>query len=270
MNAITPLRFRADGSTLVTEPEDQLAALQAELVRRDRDGARLKADLAEKELLLAELGHRAGNNLQAIIALIRLTARTIADSETRSRVEDLAERVAKIGLIQHLLGEAGHGRGADARFLGELAEAVRATYGADNVELAVAIEPLTLKPSTAVAVGLLVNEAMSNAFKHAFAGVEQPRLELSLRVSGALAELAIQDNGSGPGSAREGSMGVQLMGTLARQLHGTMAIQARGGTRVVVTVPLRTLVTHRKPSRPARRTMPPLGPDRALSAAKSR
>ena len=110
MNAIAPLRFQADGSAPLTEPADEVTALRAELARRGRDAARLEAELAEKELLLADLGHRAGNNLQAIIALIRLTARTIADPETRSRVEDLAERVAKIGLIQHLLGEAGHGR----------------------------------------------------------------------------------------------------------------------------------------------------------------
>ena len=270
MNAITPLRFRSGGSAALTDPSDHLAVLQAELSRRKRKAARLEAELAGKELLLAELGHRAGNNLQAIIALIRITARAVPDPEIRRRVEDLAERVAKIGLIQQLLGDASHGPGAEAGFLRELAEAVRATYGADDVELAIAIEPLRLKPAAAVALGLFVNEALSNAFKHAFTGVAQPRIEVSLRTVGEAAELVVQDNGRGLGPAREGSMGIQLMNTLSRQLHGTASIEARAGARVAVTAPLRMLVTDRKPSRPAGGTLPPLGPERAFSDVQSR
>ena len=257
----------ARGTTLVSGPEDDLVALRARLAEREREVARLEAALAENELLLSELGHRAGNNLQAIIALIRFAARAIPDPDSRRRVEELAERVAKIGLIQRLLAEAGHKPGIEADFLGEIAEAVRATYGADEVELRLALEPVALKPSAAVALGLLVNEAMSNAFKHAVAGVDRPRIDLSLRTTEGAVELVVQDNGPGPGPAREGSMGLQLMQTLARQMQGTIAIENRFGTRVLVSVPLKAVASRQAASAPVPDTMPPLAPDPSLSAA---
>ena len=219
--------------------------------------------LAEKELLLAELGHRAGNNLQAIIALIRFASRTITDPDTRSRVDELAERVAKIGLIQRLLGEAGQRQGVDAGFLGELAEAVRATYGADGVELALAIEPILLKPNPAVALGLLVNEAMSNAFKHAFASTEQPRITVTLRRARDGAELVVEDNGGGLGPGRDGSMGLQLMQTLARQIRGEIAIEVPRGTRVTVAVPAAALAFPEAAPSPDPETLAPLVPGSA-------
>jgi len=222
---------------------DDVSVLQTRLAQRDREVARLRAALEEKELLLAELGHRAGNNLQAIIALIRIVARTIADPRIRRRVDDLGERVAKIGVIQRLLSDAAQSRGAAAHFLGELAVAAWATYGADHVAIETAIEPIRLKPSAAVALGLLLNEAVSNSFKHAFAATEQPRIVIGFQRMGTKARLVVQDNGSGPGPGRDGSMGVQLMQTLARQLRGDLALEEDHGTRLLVTIPMAALTS---------------------------
>jgi two-component sensor histidine kinase len=197
----------------------------------------LRAAVAEKEVLYRELAHRVKNHFQLIVSLVVLETRE-SDSAAAKLAQRMISRIRMLAAVYDRMGQADVGGRIGAKaFL----EEVVGPYRTASVAVCVfAPDGLTLDPDQAGPLGMLVNEAVNNSYKHAFPG-RSGRIEATLRSgpSGRL-ELRIADNGVGfAHHPRPGSQGLQLMRLLARQLGGEIDASNRpeGGAQVTVDLP---------------------------------
>ncbi|MCV2360961.1 PAS domain S-box protein [Paucibacter sp. TC2R-5] len=195
----------------------------------------LELSLQEKVGLLNEVHHRVKNNLQVITSLLRLEATRSEQLETRAVLGEMQARIRSMALLHESLYRSGIFASVDfASYLQQLAtQAVRAQVGDVAVKLTLQLRPLTMSLDQAAPIGLLVNELISNSFKHAFPAGRGGELKIELK---ALDEaerqwcLRVSDNGVGLGDAAEfearcaRSLGMQLVFDLARQLGATLSI----------------------------------------------
>jgi two-component sensor histidine kinase len=246
--AAAPIEFQELAHTL---------ARMAGRVRRRED--ELRASLAEKDLLLREVHHRVKNNLQIVTSLLNLSAQRLQAPQARDAVRQAQMRVAAMTLVHRKLYETDDIREIDlASFLedlcGMLEEVNDGHRGA--VQVLVEAEPTNVAPDQAIPLALLVTEAVSNAFKHAFPADRPGRIEVRLGNGELGARLSIADDGIGlAGGDRSGGMGVTLMRMLAKQVGGTLRLVEGGGTRLEVDFPLTPPApTKPRPAAPAQPT----------------
>ena len=197
-------------------------------------------ELAKKELLLREIHHRVKNNLQVVSSLLYLQSQQVGDPRLAGILDENRQRIRSIALIHEKLyqsAEPGEVRFAD--YLRDLANNLLIAYGASasHVRLELAVdEGEVLGLDTAILLGLLINELVSNALKHAFAGGAGGVIRIALEAtSPENLRLEVSDNGTGlplefdPAASR--SMGLMLVQLFARQLEAAMQIQRGGGTK---------------------------------------
>jgi two-component sensor histidine kinase/PAS domain-containing protein len=228
---------------------EQLRLLNAELEGRVAERTlELSNSLKERELLLQEMHHRVKNNLQVISSLIRMQARQVEHEPSRAALEECQSRVEAIALIHEQLYRASNFASVPfSEYANNLAHAVlRATdTSPSNIQLDVEATAVTLPIDKAIPCGLILNELMTNALKHAFP--DQRRGTVKVRLSsGADADvvLSVSDDGVGLGTdfqtRRSASLGVQLVLTLVEQLDGRLEIVQQGGTCFSVRFPAPT------------------------------
>jgi two-component sensor histidine kinase len=211
--------------------------VEAEVARRTEE---LRAALARSEALLQDLDHRAKNNLQTLASLAILKARRVKDPVARGALTNMAERIAALSTAHRLVYTEGGATWFDLRELvTDLARDLAVAVKPGDVELALAVAPIALTGDKATPLGLLVNELLGNALRHAFPH-GGGRLAVSAEVDGDL-RIVVEDDGVGPAAHRsaEEGFGKNLIDMLARQLRGTIAWEdAAPGTRAVLVVPL--------------------------------
>ncbi|WP_095588919.1 sensor histidine kinase [Actibacterium ureilyticum] len=203
---------------------------------QDRDERRELALIEAQEhsdYLMKEIHHRVKNNLQTVISLVRLS-KTPDDVKTA-----LLGRVsAMVAVHQEIYSSDMRERVAMRPYLGGLAQNVSAAYG-DHITLALDIAPVDLSADRALQVGLLVNELLSNAYKHAFADRDSGRLELTLADDGAgQLRLIVQDDGPGlPSEGAAENMGSRLIAAFTSQIDGQTTTRNQPGLRVEIVFP---------------------------------
>jgi two-component sensor histidine kinase len=198
--------------------------------------------LREKETLLKEIHHRVKNNLQVISSLLKLQADQITDPATRDVFRDSQERVRSIALLHEKLYRSSDLAHVDMHdYVGDLTRKLLRTYGtaASHVRLDVQATGVLLNMDAAMPCGLIINELVTNALKHAFGEHDKPGLvTVRLTRTGDAIELSVWDDGKGlpAGLSLETapSLGVQLVMTLARQLEGSVQFDRTPGTRCTV------------------------------------
>jgi two-component sensor histidine kinase len=217
---------------------------QQEVAERKRTEERIKASLQEKEVLLKEVHHRVKNNLQVISSLLDIQALSIHSPEAIEALEDSRHRVRTMAFVHERLyqSEDLSSIGA-AEYVTNLVGHLFAAYeGRASADLCLQIETVFLDLDTAIACGLLINELVSNALKHAFPtgweGAGKVRVALQSLEDGRL-ELQVSDNGVGlPGGLdpeQSESLGLRLVQMLTQQLRGTLEVDRHAGTAVRIT-----------------------------------
>ncbi len=235
-------RITSEGLGLAIQKATQKVGLMRALAD-ERD--LLRRSLAEKEVLLQEVHHRVKNNLQVIASLLRLQADAFDDGALAGALRESQHRVESMAFIHEQLYESGNLREVNlAKHAVLLLSNLFHAYGVDTARISsnVVMEPLVLGIDQAIPAGLILNELVSNALKHAF-----PRgLRGSIVVEGNSASgrvrLAIRDDGVGipegfhPEQSR--SLGLRIVQILARQLKGTFDFERGGGSTFLVSFPL--------------------------------
>ncbi|HEX2135973.1 MAG TPA: PAS domain-containing protein [Microvirga sp.] len=215
------------------------ALLEEEVSRRTRD---LRAALDQKTALLHEVDHRVKNNLQVISSLVLLKARRLANPEVRKVLHDLAERISALSTVHRLLYPVGDVSRFGLRdFLGDLTSDLATLLPAGQVEVELRVEPVAVAAAKAAPLALLVNELVSNAFKHAYPADRRGRVLVEVTKPDRDLRIVVEDDGVGiAGAAPPGDgFGKTLIEMLARQLKARVDWgDARPGTRAVVTMPL--------------------------------
>jgi two-component sensor histidine kinase len=207
------------------------------------DNARLRGQselmLKQSELMLKELNHRVRNDLFRVQSFLQLEQRRDGTPSLQTAIA----RIAVLGqLYSHLTPKEGHVAVAMATFLEGVVNGLRdAQQGSRPIGLRLMAEPMQLPLAVATPLGLITNELVTNAFKHAFPSERPGRIDVELRRTAGVVELAVADDGVGhdpAGPATGGGLGHLLVEQLARQLGGSVATEGKGGTRVVVRIPI--------------------------------
>lgn len=211
-------------------------------IERQRNERRLNEALAHQKFLLEEINHRARNSLQLVSSMLLLQAKGLGDSESRRNFEVAAGRVSAVGRLYGRLAHVSDPERID--FGGYLREICRdlAASQPNCVVHAEVVNDILLAPETAVHLGLIVNELVTNACKYAYpvhgggavwvrAAREQDAVCLSVRDEGAgLAENVAPESGRG--------LGMRIVTSLTNEMQGTMTVNRRTpGVEFVVTVP---------------------------------
>jgi two-component sensor histidine kinase len=193
---------------------------------------------AENELLLKEIHHRVKNNLEVVSSLLALQGANVTDPEVLDAITESQNRVHSMGIIHQKLYQGENLAAIEMKdYFFHLSEGILDSFGAEGrIQVECAMERLELDVDTAVPIGLIVNELLTNALKYAFPGERTGAIKISLRESDPdTLYLEIADNGVGrqPGSPARGTgFGSQLVQLLTQQLNGQIQQSVRNGTVV--------------------------------------
>lgn len=214
-----------------------------DITQRKRTEEQVRASLREKEVLLKEIHHRVKNNLQIVSTLLDLQSGHTADSQALEMFRESRERVKSMALIhERLYRSQDMARVYFAEYVRQLAGDLYRSYRVSDdirLELDVDIPPLSI--DIAIPCGLLLNELMSNCFKHAFKDARKGYVRVSLNRIEEANVLVVADSGVGfPADTdfrNTASFGLQLVNTLVAQLNGKMELTTERGTTVTVRFP---------------------------------
>lgn len=197
---------------------------------------RIEGSEHEKDLLLHELTHRFRNDLANLDALLRLQARSAKDPLTRSELTLASNRVQVVGHVQRLLSRSGEMTVVDVRpFILELCEELRLSLlGGWQITLEVESMTLELPSARAVIVGLVVNELVTNAVKHAFPDGRKGTIHLGITRRGNECHVVVSDNGVGhaPQAPSGSGLGQRLIRSMAQQLDGSFEVDVTNEGRI--------------------------------------
>ncbi|RKE35751.1 putative ATPase [Paraburkholderia sp. BL23I1N1] len=216
----------------------ELLASQAAISLENASLEEKEALLEEKEALLQEVHHRVKNNLQLISSLLNLQASRVTDRSVAELFADSRNRVRSMALVHENLYRAGNfARIMMATHVRTLCGHLSRAYDMRQmaVELEIEVDDVQLDMNRAVSCGLIINELVSNALKHAFPDGRggSVRVELGL-VDEERCRLTVADNGVGIAPEfsldEADSLGLQLVHDLTHQLHGTLELSRVGGT----------------------------------------
>jgi len=206
---------------------DYFRVLEREIRKRIAIEAALRSTLEEKELLLRELHHRVKNNLAVMISLVRLQRGRSSNPEFLEAADQLTSRIFAISLAHDQLYRDRELAAVDpSRYIEALVANLASGLGleASRIGLSMDTEGRLIPVDAAISLGLIVNEVLMNALKHASSGTGgRPSIRLSLSAEGEEYRLAICDDGPGPGKAGEdapGTLGLKLVRALAQGLGG--------------------------------------------------
>lgn len=227
--------------------EQRLRGAYATLEQRvyERTSA-LAATLKEREVMLLEIHHRVKNNLQVISSLIGMQVREVKDGPSRGALQECQARIQTIALIhEKLYRSKDYSRVPFSDYARNLAANIFQVAGVSptTIALDLEIEPVSLAVDKAIPCGLLLNELISNALKHAFPDARHGTVRVALRKAGdGEIVLAVADDGVGLSAhfdpAQSNSLGAQLVSTLVEQLDGRLEIAHSAGTTFSVTFPV--------------------------------
>jgi predicted ATPase/two-component sensor histidine kinase len=201
------------------------------------------ASLEEKDALLKEVHHRVKNNMQLISSLLNLQAARTTDPAVAELLADSRNRIRSMSLVHENLYQAGNfSKISMASHIQSLCTHLSHAYGSvsQRTEFTIRVTDLYLNINQAITCGLIVNELVSNALKHAFPDERAGRMRVELRpLGGHRLVLVVSDDGVGLpldlDLARVDSLGLQLVHDLADQLHGTVEVSRDVGTTFTVT-----------------------------------
>jgi two-component sensor histidine kinase/tetratricopeptide (TPR) repeat protein len=194
----------------------------------------------EKEVLLKEIHHRVKNNLQIISSLLTLQTRNIEDKSTLLAMADGQNRVKAMALIHQKLYQNSDLASIKFKdYTTQLLNQIAGLYpGLSNVKREVVADDIELDIDTAIPIGLILSELITNAYKYAFTNGEGI-IVITLKQTGHDYILEVQDNG--PGLPKDfdlstaSSIGLRLVRRLSRQLYGTSDYEYKNGSRFIIT-----------------------------------
>jgi len=230
-------------SPLRGEDETLVISIVRDVTERRLFEEQIQASLREKESLLREIHHRVKNNLQITSSLLRLQASNIGDAGARSIFDETQMRIRSMALVHEKLYQAKNlTRINFADYVRTLGDLLFKSFAAasDSVSLDVAGEDFFLDIDTAVPCGLIVNEVLSNALKHAFPG-GRGAISVRLERTNGHCVLTIRDDGVGLPPQFDlrsiDTLGLQLVRGLVQQIDGCLEVRSIIGTEFRIEFP---------------------------------
>lgn len=220
--------------------EENQRLLKTEIFERKATESKLQQSLHEIEILLSETHHRVKNNLAVVSGMLDLQMLATDDEQIKEVLTDSRSRIKSMSLIHESLYQYDNLSEIEfSRYLNTLTEEIKKTYPsvANTISLDRNFEPIHLPINKAIPCGLLVNEVLSNVYKHAFAGRKEGEIDMSFTKEGDLLVLKIKDNGVGFNYGEKGdttSLGLTLIKAFASQLKANFEyVNEKGSTFII-------------------------------------
>jgi PAS domain S-box-containing protein len=207
----------------------------------------LHASLREKDILLREVHHRVKNNMQVIIGLLDLQARSSGNPELTGMLNESQRRIRSMALVhEKLYGSKDFARIGMAGYVRTLSQDLFQSYKINpgKIDLIIQTDGVYVDINKAIPCGLILNELISNALKHAFPGDRQGELQIIIREEkNTEIEIVVRDNGlSLPDNVdihQPRTVGLHLVnGLVKNQLDGQMEVRRDNGTEFRIKFPL--------------------------------
>ena len=195
----------------------------------------------ENKDLLMELQHRAKNSFAMIYSLIQFSKESTESDDTKSTLDEISSRLMAISKMYDLLYSTGSVK--DVR-LDEYLNMVTSSLQvfSTNITLKKSFDEITIKVKTAISLGLLVTELISNSIKYAFPDNRKGSITITLKKTDTTAIIEVMDNGIGLPEGFDlstiDSLGLTIVNSMVNQINGNIKIEGRNGTRCVVEFPV--------------------------------
>jgi two-component sensor histidine kinase/ligand-binding sensor domain-containing protein len=199
--------------------------------------------LEEKEILLKEIHHRVKNNLQTISSMLRLQSVELTDPQAKKAIMESQSRVRSIALVhQKLYQTDGLEKVELSAFINELANQVKSIYGEQSAKVVIAwnIPPTPMLIDTAIPLGLILNELLTNSFKYAFGLKSQGEIRIDLiHMEANKVQMRYWDNGPGIESEENlvsaSTLGLRLIRLLSQQIGAAVNYTKANGSEFIFT-----------------------------------
>ncbi|BDZ66948.1 sensor histidine kinase [Methanobacterium ferruginis] len=228
----------------ISKSKPHFIALTHDITQREKAKEQIKQSLREKEILLKEIHHRVKNNLQVISSLLNMQSAYIKDKNDQELFRESQTRARAMALIHERLYQSTDLRSIDfGEYIRTLVWDLYRIYGCkpDTIQLKMDLEPVPVDINAAIPCGLIINELMSNAIKHAFPDDQKGEITIKFYQKDHKLILTVKDNGIGfpadIGLDNASSLGLTLVNTLVNQIGGEIEINLDGGTEVTITFP---------------------------------
>jgi len=225
--------------------KDEIIAIfgmYVDISERKEAEEQLRQSLKEKEVLLKEIHHRVKNNLAVITGLLELQIENTEDDRARKKLKDSQSRIYSMALVHEQLYQTELFSSLELdEYIQDLSNSIRSTFidQSTDIEIKLDVDPVELTINQAVPCGQLLNELITNSFKHAFPGRQKGVITITLKESSEEVRLQVSDDGTGiPDDFIDGngnSLGMTLIQTLVHQLEGELEVDNAGGTTFIIT-----------------------------------
>jgi PAS domain S-box-containing protein len=205
----------------------------------------IRDSLKEKNVLLKEIHHRVKNNLQVVSSLLFLQSKKVSDKQAKRMFQNSRDRIKSIALVhEKMYRSANFAQVNFADYVRSLSHSLYQVYHVDpdKVDFLLDLDELPLSMEMAIPCGLIVNELVSNALKHAFSNTTKKQKKIEIKIKAKeddIVELSVWDNGKSLPKDFDidkiKSLGLKLVATLAKnQLDGELKIDRRHGTKFII------------------------------------
>jgi PAS domain S-box-containing protein len=252
-NSLTRFRFRSkDGRYLWVEANTSrqldnpyingLISIVRDISENIRIDNELHRAIEEKNLLIGEIHHRVKNNLQILTTLINLQVRSLQDETIRMALREIQGRITSMSLVHEMLYQSDSiNQISIAPYMRSLSTGIITCLQSisQTIHLNLDVDDELMNIDSAVPLGLVVNELITNCCKYAFRPGEPGIISISLKkLSDGNWELVVEDNGVGipedidPKNAA--TLGLRIVNELTEQLHGSLRFERCKGTRCIL------------------------------------
>jgi two-component sensor histidine kinase len=213
---------------------------------RKKAEEKIKASLAEKDVLLKEIHHRVKNNLQIISSLLKLQSGFVNDPHIERIINDSQNRIKTMAIVHEKLYQSNLESVSLGDYIQSIVQLSSGSYTNKNIpihiDFDIPAEQINIKIDLAIPCGLIINEIITNAFKYAFEGNSSGIIRIHLRKKDNNIYLVISDNGIGITNEidpeNSGTFGLELIRLLVQQLEGKITTAVSQGTSYEIEFPL--------------------------------
>jgi PAS domain S-box-containing protein len=220
-----------------------IVGLVMDITERKISEEALRTSLNEKEILLKEVHHRVKNNMQVISSLLSLQSSHVKDKFDAELFHESQMRVKSMAIVHERLYRSPDLSSIEfGDYVQAIVDELLHSYRRSGIEFQTTIERVRFGVDTAIPCGLLINELVTNAIKHAFPDGREGHVRISATRDAGRVTVSVSDNGVGLPEgfdfAGESTLGVTIIRALAEQLEGTLSIERSDGTLITVSFPM--------------------------------
>ena len=220
---------------------ETISGMTMDITAQKKAQNQIKRSLQVKDMLLKEIHHRVKNNLMVISSLLNLQSRYIKDEASKSIFKDSQNRARSMALIHELLYQSSDLKRINfGIYINKLTNELFNVYITDpnKIKLNMDIGDIMLDINTAIPLGLIVNELVSNSMKHAFPNNKQGKIYIKFNLDNGDYSMIISDNGVGfpqdYNIQNSDSLGLKIVNSLTEQIDGEITIETSNGTKFII------------------------------------